>query len=71
MAEALVDRLASSGGWAAAKRTMMLLERVPRLNASQVARLVRAIEENGQVGEAFGVPARIRSLVGRVGESTV
>lgn len=71
MAEALVERLASSWSYDTAKRNMTLLERVPRLNTSQVARLVRAIDENSQVGEAFGVPARIRSLVARVGEGTV
>jgi hypothetical protein len=70
MAEALVDRLASSSTWAGSKRTMTLLERVPRLNASQVARLIRVIEENDQVGKAFGVPEKIRGLVARVGEST-
>ena len=71
MAEALVDRLVSSWSYDTSKRTMTLLEGVPRLNASQVARLVRAIEENSQVREAFGVAARIGSLVARVGESAV
>jgi hypothetical protein len=71
MAEALVERLAASWSYDTAKRNMTLLERVPQLNASQVARLVRAIDENSQVGETFGVPARIRSLVARVGEAAV
>jgi len=71
MAEALVDRLVSSRSWEASKRTMSLLEMVPRLNASQVTRLVRAVEENSQVHFAFGVPVRIQSLVARIGESTV
>jgi hypothetical protein len=71
MADALVERLASSWSYDTAKRNMTLLERVPRLNASQVARLVRVIDENSQVGEAFGVPARIRNLVARVGEGAV
>jgi len=68
MVDSAVDRLAESNTWADAKRNMTLLERVPRLNASQVARLVRAIDENTQVGDAFGVPQRIRTLVGRIGQ---
>lgn len=69
--EALVDRLAASTSWEASKRTMTILEKIPRINASQVARLVRAIDDNSEVGKAFGVPARIRSLLARVGESAV
>ena len=51
-----------------AKKTMALLEQVPRLNRDQVARLVRTIDENPEVKDAFGVPERIKSVVGRVGQ---
>lgn len=68
--DSLVERLAASATWADAKSNMTLLERVPRLNESQVARLIRAIDENTQVGDAFGVPQRIRNLVGRIGQKT-
>jgi TIR domain len=71
MSESLVDRLANSVSWDSSKRTMSLLERSPRLNASQVARLIRAIDENVDVGQAWGVPERIRALVERIGERTV
>lgn len=71
MAEALVERLVSSSSYDAAKRNMTLLERAPRLNASQVARVVRSIDENNQVGNAFGVPGRIRSLVAHVSEGAI
>jgi hypothetical protein len=69
MVDSVVERLAGSNSWADAKRNMTLLERVPRLSASQVARLVLSIDENSQVGEAFGVPQRIRALVSRVGQN--
>jgi hypothetical protein len=69
MADALVDRLVSSSTFEAAKRNMTLLEQVPRLNVFQVAKLVRVVDENRQVRDAFGVPPRIRSFVARVGEA--
>lgn len=71
MAEALVDRMASSTSWDLSKDTMTLLEQVPRINSLQVARLVRAIDENREVSQAFGVPDRIRSLISRVAEQKV
>lgn len=71
MADALVDRLASSSTYDGAKRTMELLARAPRLNTSQVARLFQAIDENSQVGNAFGVPDGIRTLVARAGKDAV
>jgi hypothetical protein len=71
MAEALVDRMVHSPSWDSSKRMMTLLEKAPQLNSSQIARLVRAIDENVDVGEAWGVPQRIRSLVERIGEQQV
>ena len=70
ISEALVDRLVRSTSWDSSKQTMGLLERVSRLNTSQVARLIRAIDENIDVREAWGVPDRIRALVERVGQRT-
>lgn len=67
MADALVERLASAWTYETAKRAIALLEQVPRLNTPQVARLVRAIDDNDQVRDAFGVPARIQNLVARQG----
>jgi hypothetical protein len=71
MADALIDRFARSSSWDLSKRLMTLLENVPALNASQVAKLVRSIDENVDVGDAWGVPQRIRTLVERVGEKSV
>jgi hypothetical protein len=68
MADALIERLARSSSWEMAKKTMTLLEQVPKLNRDQVARLVRTIDENSQVKDAFGVPERIKSIVGRLGQ---
>lgn len=69
MTESLVDRLVNSQGWNSSRETVTLLEKAPHLNAVQVARLMRAIDENSEVGEAHTVPDRIRSLVARSGKS--
>lgn len=70
MVEALVDRMESSGSWDVSKRTISLLEKAPRLNSSQVVKLIRSIETNSQVGGAFGVPQRIRNLIAEIGKRT-
>jgi hypothetical protein len=69
MADALIERLRIAGSWEMAKKTMSLLEQSPRLNREQVARLVRTMDENSQVKDAFGVPERMKSLVGRIGQA--
>lgn len=71
MTEALVDRFVASGSFEASKRTMSLLEKAPRMNSAQVARLVRSIDENIDIREAWGVPQRVRDLVSKVGGPTV
>lgn len=71
MCEALVDRLAGSASWDSSKRTLAILEKAPALNASQVARLIAAIDQNVDVRDAWGVPDRIKALVGRIGERSV
>jgi len=68
MADALIERLAGSGTFDSAKRTMDLLEAVPRLNSSQVARLIATVDENSQVKDAFTVPSRITALAKKVGQ---
>ena len=69
MTEALVDRLVASKSFDASKRTIALLEKAHWLNVSQVARLVRAVDENVEVREAWGVPERVRALVTLRGEA--
>lgn len=68
MADALVERMATSGSWEVSKRTMTLLEKVPRLNESQIAKLMQSAEDNSEVRNAFGVPSRIQDLVTRIGK---
>jgi hypothetical protein len=67
LADALVDNVAHAGSFKSAKSAMSLLERVPHLTQTQVARLVQSITDNKQVGDAIGVPERIRALVARFG----
>lgn len=69
MADALIERLATSNSWQTTKRSMAILEKVPRLNASQVAQLVRTLEENPEVSNAAQVPDKIKSLIARIGET--
>jgi len=68
MADALVERMATSKSFDTSKRTMTLFEKLPRLNSSQVVRLVQSIDANTQVGDAIGVPDSIRTLVSRIGK---
>jgi hypothetical protein len=69
MTDALVDRMANSPSFAISRRTMILLEKVTRLNDSQVAKLVQSTESNRQVREVDGIPFRIQRLVARIGKS--
>lgn len=70
MADALIERLASSGSWNAARATIGLIEDIPRLNQVQSARLLATIDDNSEVADAFGVPDRIRALIARGGQSS-
>jgi hypothetical protein len=69
MTDALVDRMANSGSFEISRRTMPLLEKIARLNDSQVTKLVQSTDTNRQVREAVGIPLRIQRLVARVGKS--
>jgi TIR domain len=68
MADALVERLATSNTYENSKDAMRVLERLSHLNTSQVARLVESIDANDQVRDSFGVPGRIRNLVSKIGK---
>ena len=65
--ESLVDRLVKSRSWESSRETLSWLEKSKRLNETQVARLMRALDENPEVGYSTTVPERIRSLVARSG----
>jgi hypothetical protein len=60
MADALVERLTTSDTYANAQAATALLERLPRLNTSQIAKLVGSIDSNRQARDAVQVPERIR-----------
>jgi TIR domain len=70
MSDALVERLAASSSFENAREAMTMLERLPNLNSSQVAKLVASIDANKQVRDAIRVPERIRKLVEKVGKAT-
>jgi hypothetical protein len=69
MTDALVDRMVTSPSFDGSRETMTLLQKVHRLNNSQVTKLVQSIESNSQVGNALYIPDRIRSLVSKVARS--
>jgi TIR domain-containing protein len=67
MADALVENMAQAGSFQAARDAMPLLERLPKLTPTQVARLMQSVTDNDQVAKAIRVPERIRALISRVG----
>ncbi|MGH8617559.1 MAG: toll/interleukin-1 receptor domain-containing protein [Burkholderiales bacterium] len=66
LTDALVDRLVTSSSWSRSKLTMSLLALSRNLSTTQSGRLLRAIDENPEVGEATGVPEQIQALVARL-----
>lgn len=70
MVESLVDRLVNSHSWASSRSTMALLATAPVLSETQAGRLLRAIDENSEIGNAISVPEQIRDLISRVGPAS-
>lgn len=66
MTEVLVEKLVKSGGWDSSRATLSLLEKTIELTPAQIGRLLRAIEENIDVRQAFTVPDRINKLIERL-----
>ena len=68
MASTMVFVLENSGSYADAKLNMNKVEEIPHLKLSPdlLARIENAINTNGQVKDAFGVPERITSFVAQV-----
>jgi hypothetical protein len=66
MGDALVERMVNSWSFQCSRETMPLLEKLPMLTQTQVARLVQSITENDQIAKAINVPERIRALVSRL-----
>jgi hypothetical protein len=65
---ALVPALENAPSFAVAKSLVGMLEQC-KITQSEAERLVAAIASNSQVGNAFGVPDRIRNLVVTLGYS--
>jgi hypothetical protein len=66
MLEAMIEQFEKSNSFDQAKRNMTLLERFPDsavLGDEQAERLIRAIESNRQISEAYGVPDRVISFI--------
>lgn len=60
--EALVSALESSKSWDTARRLTTTLELITALGDDLKMRLLKAIDENSEVGEAHTVPERLRAL---------
>lgn len=71
VAEALAVQLENSESFAAAKRNIGLLEEATFWQASFNERLRSVAQSNGQVAEAWGVPARIDRLIDKWQEGSV
>jgi hypothetical protein len=69
MADALVEKLATSKTYDNARVALTMLERFPHLNSLQMAKLVESIAANDQVRDSRGAPERIRKLVEKVGKT--
>ncbi len=67
MAEAIVASFESSPSYLDARRNIELVERVPELTVTQIARLRKAALANGQIGKAFGVAKKLGEFVASVG----
>ena len=66
MVESLVERMASSKNWASSKQSAVFLKGAKALTTAQAGRLLKAIDENSEVGNAIGVPEQIRTLISRL-----
>ena len=63
MRAALATALERSGSYSTSKQIMTKLERMTGVHDTELAaRLEAAIGSNGQVGDAFGVPVRVRAV---------
>jgi len=63
MAPAVVTMFENSGSFAEAKQNLEYVKRVKRWSPELLRRLEQAIESNGQIESAWGVPEQVRHLV--------
>lgn len=67
ISRALVEKLKLSKNWAQSKQIMDLIEKCQQFSPETVAELTKALNNNGQVSSAWGVPERIKQIVERHG----
>jgi hypothetical protein len=63
MADIVVGLFEESGSFEAAKARIGYVERLTHWEPSYPARLRSAVKGNGQVADAWGVPARVETLI--------
>jgi hypothetical protein len=63
MTEALVHKFENSNSYESAKENMSLLENVEYWDDALSKRLRKAVKENRQISESWGVPERVKSLI--------
>lgn len=63
MSAAIVNQFADSGSFAEAKRNASLLKSVRHWTPDLLRRVEEAIERNGQIESAWGVPTTVRALI--------
>jgi hypothetical protein len=65
MARSLVSQFADSGSFADARANVKLLERIKSWDPDMLREIEAAVEKNGQIRDAFGVPETVQSLIHR------
>jgi hypothetical protein len=63
MRQGLIAALENASSFAAAKAITSAIESAVGFDETQLLRVEAAIQENDQVGDSFGVPARLRRVV--------
>ena len=69
MLDPLVNALGNSLSYQQSKEIASLLEAADQLNEEQISRLLHAADDNSEVGDAFGVPAKVKALAKKMGYS--
>ncbi|MCK4619263.1 MAG: toll/interleukin-1 receptor domain-containing protein [Desulfobacterales bacterium] len=59
----IVEKFVNSYSWETAKQNMGLLEKCQHLNMDHIKKLRKAVKENRQVRDSWGVPERLEALI--------
>lgn len=63
--EAVIEGFVTSSSWEAAKSGVYPLGRLKFISEDNLKRIENALEENSQIKEAFGVPAKVKTVVAK------